>query len=425
MRAVAVAPARVPVLAAAAAALLGPGPLVRPAEAHAPTFAVYSKYEATARGRRIAFVFALDRPAVLRLIEHDVTHAPTDVGALPAQRAFFSRYLYQRFTVSNDGASCSHPGELDRFSWDAPTQRVLAVTSFDCPGELGHLTIRSLVTHDMPTSHELVGDLQFEGVQTRSTFSGDDVEAHLDLPALAAAGDAPERRTRTPRRSFSYVGVPDRERRYDEIANAELAGNPLLAAAAASASAPAPESGLRVVMSFVRQGIRHIFTGADHVLFILTLMVAVASWRRLAVIVTSFTLAHSLTLALGALGWVVVPARIVEPLIALTVLAVAADALARPESSARAGITFAFGLIHGFGLGGALRAIGLDGAPLARALLGFNLGVEIGQLAIVLPLFPLVLWLRARAAVYLRVRRGMCAAVAAVAAVWFVLRIVT
>jgi hypothetical protein len=274
----------------------------------------------------------------------------------------------------------------------------------------------------MPTSHELVGDLSYAGAQTRSTFSGDDVEARVNLPEMAAAGGQPERRPRTPRRSFSYVGVPDRERRYDEIANAELGGGALLAAAAASVAAP--ESGLSLVVSFVGQGIRHIFTGADHVLFIVTLMLAVASWRRLAVIVTSFTLAHSLTLALGALGWVVVPSRIVEPLIALTVLAVAADALARPASSARAGLTFTFGLVHGFGLSGALRAIGLQGAPLGRALLGFNLGVEIGQLLIVLPLFPLVLWLRARPGVYPRVRRGMCAAVAAVAAIWFVLRIV-
>ena len=407
---------------AVAAALLGL-PAVRPVNAHAPTFAVYSKYEATARGRRIAFVFALDRPAVLQLIEHDVTHATVDVAALPAQRAFFSGYLFARFTVSNDGVPCAHPAQLSRFSWDATTQRVLAVTSFVCPGDLDQLTIRSLVTHDMPTSHELVGDLSYAGAETRSTFSGDDVEARVNLPELVAAGSQPERRPRTPRRTFSYVGVPDRERRYDEIANAELGGGGALLAAAA-ASVAAPESGLSLVISFVGQGIRHIFTGADHVLFIVTLMLAVASWRRLAVIVTSFTLAHSLTLALGALGWVVVPSRIVEPLIALTVLAVAADALARPASSARAGLTFAFGLVHGFGLSGALRAIGLQGAPLARALLGFNLGVEIGQLLIVLPLFPLVLWLRARPGVYPRVRRGMCAAVAAVAAIWFVLRIV-
>lgn len=388
-----------------------------PARAHAPTFAVYSKYEATAQGRRVAFVFALDRAATLQLIERDATHAPTDLAALPAQRAFFSRYLFDRFFVSNDGAACAHPPELSRFGWDDPTKRVLAVTTFTCPGDLRELTIRSLVTHDMPTPHELVGDLLYDGVQTRSSFAADVTEAHLSLPALAE-GRGDEGRPQRPRRGrFSFVAVPDRERRYDEIARVELGGGALSAAAV-------PAGRLESVIYFVGQGIKHIFTGYDHVLFIVTLMLAVASWRRLAVIVTSFTLAHSLTLAVGALGWVVLPSRLIEPAIALTVLAVAADALLRPGASARAGITFAFGLIHGFGLSTALRAIGLSGGPLARALLGFNLGVESGQLLIVLPLFPLVLWLRGRADVYARVRRGTCAAVAAVATIWFVLRVI-
>ncbi|HEY2899455.1 MAG TPA: HupE/UreJ family protein [Polyangia bacterium] len=385
------------------------------ASAHAPTFAVYSKYEATVSGRRIAFVFALDRPSVLQLIQRDVTHTPVDVATVDQHRAFFSQFLFARFSVSNDGASCAHPPELGRFFWDEPTKRVVAVTSFGCSGDLNQLTIRSTVTHDMPTAHELVGDLLYDDVQTRSTFANDDVEAHLSLSALASGGDkavAPRRRGK-----FSFVGVPDRERRYDDLARAELGGDALTAARV-------PVGRLEAVLYFIGQGILHIFTGYDHVLFIITLVLVVATWRRLAVIITSFTLAHSMTLAAGALGWVVLPSRIIEPAIALTVLAVAADALARPRGSARAWVTFVFGLIHGFGLSSALRTMGLSGGALLRALFGFNVGVELGQLLIVLPLFPLVLRLRAHEALYLRVRRAVCTVVAAVAVVWFILRVV-
>jgi hypothetical protein len=394
------------------------------AEAHAPTFAMYSKYEATVSGRKVAFVFALDRTAVLQLVEREVTHGPVDVGTLGNHRAFFSRYLFDRFTVSNDGVACGHAPQLSRFFWDEATKRVVAVTSFVCPADLREVTIRSLVTHDMPTSHQLVGDLLFEGVQTRSTFSGDEVEAHLSLPELAttgsagaagAAGSRPAAPAR-PRSRFSFVSAPDRERRYDDLAGAELGGT--LSAVAI------PAGRLQAVLYFIGQGILHIFTGYDHVLFVVTLMLVMVSWRRLAVIITSFTVAHSLTLAAGALGWIVVPSRVTEPLIALTVLAVAADAVVRPHASAPPWLTFAFGLIHGFGLSAALRTIGLGGGPLIRALFGFNVGVEIGQLLIVLPLFPLVLRLRRNPITYAAVRRVVCGSVAAVALIWFVLRLV-
>jgi hypothetical protein len=396
--------------------------LTSTAQAHAPTFAMYSKYEATVSGRKVAFVFALDRTAVLQLIERE-THGPVDVGTLGDHRAFFSRYLFDRFTVTNNGAACGHVPQLSRFFWDEPTKRVLAVTSFVCPGDLREVTIRSLVTHDMPTSHQLVGDLLFEGAQTRSTFAGDDVEAHLSLPALGTTGGAgaagaaggrsaaPAR----PRSRFSFVTAPDRERRYDDLAAAELGG--------ALSAAAIPAGRLQAVLYFIGQGILHIFTGYDHVLFIVTLMLVMVSWRRLAVIVTSFTVAHSLTLAAGALGWIVIPSRVIEPLIALTVLVVAADAVVRPQGSAPPWITFAFGLIHGFGLSTALRTIGLGGGPLARALFGFNVGVEIGQLLLVLPLFPLVLRLRRNPLTYAGVRRVVCGSVAAVALIWFVLRL--
>jgi hypothetical protein len=140
-------------------------------------------------------------------------------------------------------------------------------------------------------------------------------------------------------------------------------------------------------------------------------------------VVTSFTVAHSITLALSTLGWVTIPGRIIEPLIAVTVLAVAVDAVLRPRASARLAVTFAFGLIHGFGLSNVLRALGLSGRDLAPALLGFNLGVELGQLAIVAPLFPLVIWLRNRQPTYVRARNVLCGGVAVLAVFWIVVRV--
>jgi hypothetical protein len=383
------------------------------ARAHSTTFAVYSKYEATTAGRSVAFVFALDKASVLALLERDAAHAKVPLDAVADHKAFFSQYLFQRFTVSNDGVPCNHPPELGRFFWDEPTLQIVAVTKFVCPTDLSQLTIRSLVTHDLPIPHELVGDLQHGQSLERSFFHGDDVEARIDLASLAPPGA--ERRSTRHRARFSYVAVPDKERRYQGLAEGEL-GVPLDGGGGHARFGP-------TLGHFVGQGILHIFTGYDHVLFIVTLLFGVGSWRRLAMIVTSFTAAHSITLALSTLGLVTVPSRVIEPLIAVTVLAVAVDAVLRPQASARAAVTFAFGLIHGFGLSNVLRGLGLSGRDLLPALLGFNLGVEIGQLAIVTPLFPLVLLLRNRQLTYARARNVLCGSVAVVAVFWIVVRV--
>jgi hypothetical protein len=386
------------------------------ARAHSTTFAVYSKYEATTSQRNIAFVFALDKASVLLLLEREAAHAKVAPEAVAQHRAFFSKYLFDRFSVRNDEAACLHPPELGRFFWDEPTGRILAVTRFTCPGDLRALTIRSLVTHDLPISHELVGDLKHGRALERSFFYGDDnVEARILLPALPQTG---ETTTRAPRQrgKISYVAMPDRERRYQGLAESEL-GVELNEGGAVDARPG------KTLLHFIGQGVLHIFTGYDHVLFIITLLFGVTSWRRLAAIVTSFTVAHSITLALATLGLVTVPAAIIEPLIAVTVLFVAVDAVLRPQASARLAVTFVFGLVHGFGLSNVLRALGLSGRQLLPALLGFNLGVELGQLAIVTPLFPLVLLLRARQPVYGRARNVLCGGVAVVAVFWIVTRI--
>lgn len=392
-----------------ALALTAPGP----AFAHNTTFAVFSKYEATTSGNAIAFVFALDRASVLQLLERDVTHAKLAAEAIGDHRGWFSRYLFERFSVSNAGVPCQHPAELGRFFWDQPTGRVVAVTKFICAAPLSELTIRSLVTHDMPISHELVGDLRHGQTLERSFFYNDTVEARVSLAAMNPGGG--EVRRPGQRSRFSYVAVPDRVRRYEGLAAAELGTD-----ASFDAVDGRP---MRTLVHFVGQGILHILTGYDHVLFILTLLFGVGTWRRLAVIVTSFTAAHSITLIASTLGLVTVPAHVIEPLIAASVLFVAVDAVLRPQASVRATVTFAFGLVHGFGLSNVLRDLGLSGGALVPALLGFNLGVELGQLAIVAPLFPVVLWLRQRTTTYGRARNVLCGSVAVLAVFWIVVRV--
>jgi hydrogenase/urease accessory protein HupE len=231
------------------------------------------------------------------------------------------------------------------------------------------------------------------------------------------------------------VPEPRPNRLFESYAAAELgvdiASLQRAAAAAGAVAATAPATSPDApdaerapsLLSFIGQGIHHIFTGYDHVLFIVTLMLVVRSWKHLAIVVTSFTAAHSLTLAVATLGIVTMPSRFVEPLIALTVFVVAVDAIVRPEAKARALVAFGFGLIHGLGLSNALRELGLSGRALVPALVGFNVGVEIGQLLIVMPLFGLVLWLRKRDTAFVRVRNVLCASVAAVAVFWIVMRV--
>jgi hydrogenase/urease accessory protein HupE len=171
-------------------------------------------------------------------------------------------------------------------------------------------------------------------------------------------------------------------------------------------------------------GIGHILTGYDHLLFLLGLLVACRRLRTMVVIITCFTLAHSITLALAALGLVVIPSRIVEPLIAASIVFVGVENLVRREEPPhRWLLAFFFGLIHGFGFASALREAGLgqSGAALAVPLFSFNLGVELGQLGLVAVVFPLLLWLRARPA-FVRVGPPVVSALVAVAGLFWLLQ---
>src|SRR5581483_5285766 len=147
-------------------------------------------------------------------------------------------------------------------------------------------------------------------------------------------------------------------------------------------SAPAP-SLLSTMQRYLVTGIAHIFLGYDHIAF----LVAVVLWARRLIpvikIVTAFTVAHSITLSLAALDVVVVPSRIIEPAIAASIVFVAMENFFSQDIDQRWRVTFMFGLIHGFGFAGALQEIGVPSHAVVPALAAFNIGVEIGQVAIV------------------------------------------
>jgi hydrogenase/urease accessory protein HupE len=158
-----------------------------------------------------------------------------------------------------------------------------------------------------------------------------------------------------------------------------------------------------VAATYLRLGVEHILFGFDHLLFVLALVILVRDWRRVAVTVTAFTIAHSITLAAATLGLVNVPGPPVEAAIALSIVLVAVEILnarrGRPSFTARLPwlVAFSFGLLHGFGFAGALAEVGLPQTAIPVALLFFNIGVEIGQLVFVAAVLSLI-WLLRHAA---------------------------
>jgi hypothetical protein len=194
-------------------------------------------------------------------------------------------------------------------------------------------------------------------------------------------------------------------------------------------------------LGFVRTGIHHIFDGRDHISFVLALLLVVilvrgagGVWeirnvgpalKRTAGTITAFTIAHSMTLIAASLGWVALPSRLVEILIAVSIAYTAIENIVRPDVRWRFALTFAFGLVHGLGFASVLAEL-LPPGDVIVPLLAFNVGVEIGQFAIVLvalPLFALI----ARAVGGDRYRSvvmpALSSAIAALGAIWIVERV--
>lgn len=198
--------------------------------------------------------------------------------------------------------------------------------------------------------------------------------------------------TLTPQRFTAVADLP-------ELAGGAATAAPATMPGPAAAPESASEAAHAAPVSFFVLGVEHILTGYDHLLFLAALLLVCATFREAAVVITCFTVAHSVTLGLAALDVVSLPSRVVEAVIAGSIVYVAMENVLRVGKQRlawRAAVTFAFGLVHGMGFASVLRELGLGSAPggVVMPLLKFNLGVEAGQLAVAAVAFPLILLAR-------------------------------
>jgi hydrogenase/urease accessory protein HupE len=185
------------------------------------------------------------------------------------------------------------------------------------------------------------------------------------------------------------------------------------------------QGAIEVMKTFIPSGITHIMIGPDHILFLVGLLLLGGTWLALLRIVTAFTVGHSITLSLAALNYVTPPASIIEPAIALSIVFVGADNLVRGDGrDLRGWVALVFGLVHGFGFANVLREFGLPSEALGWSLFSFNLGVEIGQVAIVLAVAAVLAAIRKQSdAMGRRVVFAGSLAVIAAGTYWFVERV--
>jgi hydrogenase/urease accessory protein HupE len=280
--------------------------------------------------------------------------------AAPEIRKFFA----SRVGMEVNGVLVKLTGELEPF-WplDAPdplpaklwhVNEALISFPFDIPLSTPAKDVALLfdVFSIFGERHAVLGVFEYRGQPTEVVFT--QVEPDYLFQTLAGAPATPD--TQTPP---APAGTPQRSNVGDSPA-----------------------------WRFFKMGIEHILTGYDHLCFLLALLV-VGRLRPLIAIITSFTIAHSITLLIAAFGIVTVPTRLIECGIALTIVYVAVENLWRSDYSHRWRLTFFFGLIHGFGFANTLDPQQLPIEAKARCLLVFNLGVEVAQLAVVLALLPL------------------------------------
>jgi hypothetical protein len=341
--------------------------LAGPAAAHDTAM---SSFDVRPASRGVQVVFRLDAQSVRDLAGDDLL-----------------AYLDARFAVTRAGAPC--PREAPR-ALDAGDRVVVIDVVYGCTGEV---RLESTLFHDESIPHQVIGTIHAGGRAERYFFTREAWAKTVRIEAPVAGG-------------FRTAAPPP----------GAFAGPPRPSLPPPPEARPM-ESGF---VAFLEEGVRHILGGLDHLLFVAVLVLAVERARRLAAVVTAFTVGHSVSLALGALGLVSVSPALVEPLIAASIAYVAVEQLARPGAPARLGVIAGFGLVHGLGFSGALAELGFAPSELALPLLGFNLGVEVGQLAVIAPLALLAPMVRARP----RVRAAVLGVVALVAAVWTVQRIV-
>jgi HupE / UreJ protein len=257
-------------------------------------------------------------------------------GSVPARDRLLD-IVRDKITLAAQGLRCAvGPGSL---APPAPgVESVTFVVEFTCADAVRELLVRDDLFDAFGADHHTIGRIDAPGSTTALAFAPDMREARL---TLAGAG------------------------------------------------------GGRGLAGFVALGIEHILTGWDHLLFLLALLLHGGGLLAMVKIVTAFTISHSVTLSLAVLDVVVLPARLVEAVIALSIAAVAAENLfGRPTVTRRWIVSFCFGLVHGFGFSSALRELGLPTQGLLLSLFGFNAGVELGQALVVAVALPALALLR-------------------------------
>lgn len=275
------------------------------------------------------------------------------------------------------------------------------------------------------------------------TSAGRRLEPRAAVVALTEEGDFDARVTYPPARPGPLqLEAVHLSRLPDAMYGAELTvtgervflGQALLRATAPSLAVMVPSLAAPVATAphvpsfgeYVRLGVEHLLGGYDHLAFLAGLLAVSRKLSQVLAVVTAFTLAHSASLALAALGVLTLPARLVEPLVAATLVLVAVENWRRPDAGgARWAFAFAFGLVHGLGFAAALTATGLgrNGAPLALPLLGFNLGVEVGQIVVAAVVLPLLFGLRRWPSFERYGARAISVGVGALGLVWFCARL--
>src|SRR5262249_44743892 len=194
-------------------------------------------------------------------------------------------------------------------------------------------------------------------------------------------------------------------------------------ALSAAAAPPAPTV---TFWGFLTLGIEHILTGYDHLLFLFGLLIVTDRFLPALQVITCFTIAHSITLGVAAFDLVQLPSRLVEPAIAASIVYVGVENIVRRNGpKGRWKLTFAFGLIHGFGFASVLRGLGVgaNGTGIAMPLFSFNLGVEIGQILVAAPLLPFLWWLRRKPTFVTRWVLACSALVALAGGYWLMQRL--
>ena len=302
-------------------------------------------------------------------------------GELKARHADIAGYALARFSLAADGKDCPMAAVDHRVDNHSDGAYTVLYFSAECGREIHKLEARYKLFFDFDAQHK--GLLKLESVQ--GTQSG------------IFAADRPSQ----------------------EFTLTEF-------------------SALTQFVTFIREGIWHIWIGFDHILFILSLLLpavlvyrdrrwiaapeAIPVFWDVFKVVTSFTVAHSITLSLAALEVVSLPTRLVEASIAASVVLAAMNNLYPVVLGRRWLVAFVFGLIHGFGFASGLADLGLPQNALLLALVGFNVGVEIGQLCIVGAFLPIAYWLRATRLYRVGIMAGGSILVCLIAFVWFIER---